>query len=126
MSDGHSPTFWPGDVPGGVPGFTDREETGPTGAGTPHARMEWFWERMRDHEELVGHLTGYHSLRSDYRFEAAIGDAFDRLAEEYAVRPKTHACPECGREWAGPGGCYRGDDGTYHQFAECIPLGENK
>lgn len=69
-----SPTYWPG--------TNDREATGPIGDGTPHARMEWFWVRMEQHEKLIGELTGYHPLRSDYRFEAAIADAFDRLASE--------------------------------------------
>lgn len=75
-----SPGFWPGDSPGGVPGVTDREEVGPIGAGTPHARMHWFWERMRPHEAIVARLTGWNLIRSDYRWEAAIADAFDALA----------------------------------------------
>ena len=76
-----SPSFWPGDVPGGELGHTDREEIGPVGAGTPHARMLWFWERMRQHEALIEELTGWNLLSSKYRFEAAIADAFDKLVE---------------------------------------------
>jgi hypothetical protein len=67
-----SPTYWPGQA--------DREEVGPIGDGTPHARMSWFWERMRQHEALIQKLTGWSPLSSSYRFEAAIADAFDRLA----------------------------------------------
>lgn len=55
------------------------EETGPIGDGTPHARMMWFWERMRPHEKLIGELTGWSPISSTYRFEAAIADAFDKL-----------------------------------------------
>jgi hypothetical protein len=75
-----SPTYWPGEAPGGLPGHTDAEETGPIGAGTPHARMQWFWERMRPHEALVEELTGWSPVSSRYRFEEAVADAFDRLA----------------------------------------------
>jgi len=76
-----SPTYWPGDVEGGIPGVTDHEETGPIGAGTPHARMCWFWDRMHTHDELIAELTGWGPISSTYRFEAAIADAFDKLAE---------------------------------------------
>lgn len=69
-----SPTYWPGQA--------DHEEVGPIGDGTPHARMYWFWERMKGHEGLIEELTGWHGYRSDYRFEAAIADAFDKLAAE--------------------------------------------
>ena len=78
-----SPSFWPGEIPGGIPGYTDHEETGPIGAGTPHARMFWFWERMEQHRQLIEELTGWSPLSSTYRFEAAIADAFDKLAEKY-------------------------------------------
>ncbi len=77
-----SPSYWPGQVPGGEPGYTDHEEVGPIGAGTPHARMQWFWERMRPHEKLIEEMTGWSPISSKYRFEAAVADAFDKLAEE--------------------------------------------
>lgn len=70
-----SPTYWPGQ--------SDHEETGPIGDGTPHARMQWFWERMKGHEALIEELTGWNGFRSDYRFEAAIADAFDKLATQH-------------------------------------------
>ena len=73
---GGSPTYWPGQ--------TDREEVGPIGDGTPHARMHWFWARMRQHEALIEELTGWSPISSAYRFEAAIADAFDLLAERAA------------------------------------------
>lgn len=79
-----SPTFWPGEVPGGIPGVTDYEETGPIGAGTPHARMHWFWERMEEHRELIRELTGYTGFESNIRFEEAIAAAFDKLAAEHS------------------------------------------
>ncbi len=82
-----APGYWPGDVPGGIPGVTDHEEVGPIGAGTPHARMVWFWERMRAHEKLVEELTGWTPVSSTYRWEAAIADAFDRLANERKATP---------------------------------------
>lgn len=44
--------------------------------------MLWFWDRMKKHEKLIEELTGYNPFRSDYRFEAAIADAFDKLVEE--------------------------------------------
>jgi hypothetical protein len=44
--------------------------------------MQWFWDRMRQHEKLIGELTGWHPFSSKYRFEAAIADAFDKLAGE--------------------------------------------
>jgi hypothetical protein len=66
--------------PGYWPGTADREEVGAIGDGTPHARMKWFWERMRPHEKLIGELTGWNPVSSTYRFEAAIADAFDKLA----------------------------------------------
>lgn len=93
-----SPSRWPGDLPGGVPGVTDRDEVGPIGAGTPHARMEWFWERMRQHEELIASLTKWHPFSSTYRFEAAIGDAFDELAKEHGdrIEETRRACGRCG------------------------------
>lgn len=69
------PSFWP-------TGSNNREETGPIGAGTPHARMEWFWERMKPHKPLIEELTGWSPVSSTYRFEAAIADAFDKLAKE--------------------------------------------
>lgn len=78
-----SPSYWPGDICGGEPGYTDHEEIGPIGAGTPHARMYWFWDRMHQHNDLIEELTGWNILSSKYRFEAAIADAFDKLAEEY-------------------------------------------
>ena len=78
-----SPTYWPGQA--------DREEVGPIGDGTPHARMHWLWKRMRFHEDLIAELTGYSSVSSFYRFEAAIADAFDRLAMERASREVTDA-----------------------------------
>lgn len=53
---------------------------GPIGDGTPHARMHWFWERMERHADLITELTGHHWTSSNYRFEAAIADAFDILA----------------------------------------------
>lgn len=81
-----SPGYWPGHLPGGIPGVTDREEVGQIGAGTPHARMEWFWDRMEGHEDLLFELVGYSSVSSTYRFEAAIADAFDKLAEEHKKR----------------------------------------
>lgn len=89
-----SPSFWPGDVPGGEPGYTDHEEVGPIGAGTPHARMEWFWDRMRPHAKLIEELTGWSPFSSKYRFEAAIADAFDKLAQDdlcmcRAIDPET-------------------------------------
>jgi hypothetical protein len=68
------PTFWPG--------LHDHDKVGPIGDGTPHARMCWFWERMRGHERLIAELTGWSPVSSSYCFEAAIADAFDRLAEE--------------------------------------------
>ena len=77
-----APGFWPGEAPGGIPGVTDREETGPIGAGTPHARMRWFWDRMERHKDLIAELTGWSPISSTYRFEAAIADAFDKLAAE--------------------------------------------
>ena len=78
-----SPSFWPGDISGGKSGYTDHEEIGPIGAGTAHARMHWFWERMRTHERLIEELTGWNPVSSKYRFEAAIADAFDKLAEKH-------------------------------------------
>jgi hypothetical protein len=72
----HSPVFWPG--------LHDRKAVGPIGDGTPHARMHWFWDRMRGHERLIFELTGWTSASSVYRFEAAIADAFDQLAEKHA------------------------------------------
>ncbi len=69
-----SPTYWPEQ--------NDREAVGPTGDGTPNARMLWFWERMRKHEGLVESLTGWSPVSNSYRFEAAIADAFDKLADE--------------------------------------------
>lgn len=68
-----SPTFWPGE--------NDHEATGPIGDGTPHARMQWFWERMTGQKKLIEELTGWSPVSSSYRFEAAVADAFDRLAE---------------------------------------------
>ncbi len=77
--------------PGYWPGTADREEVGPVGDGTPHARMGWFWERMRPHEKLIGELTGWNPVSSTYRFEAAIADAFDRLAaRENRVADREH------------------------------------
>lgn len=73
-----SPTYWPGQ--------NDREEVGPIGDGTPHARMQWFWARMRGHQALIEELTGWNPVSSTYRFEAAIADAFDRLVEEHRNR----------------------------------------
>lgn len=72
--NGPSPSFWPGQA--------DHEETGPIGDGTAHARMHWFWERMREHETLVEELTDWSPVSSSYRWEAAIADAFDKLAKE--------------------------------------------
>lgn len=69
-----SPTFWP-------TGPNDREEVGPIGDGTPHARMRWFWKRMECHEQLIAELVGWSPVSSKYRFEAAIADAFDKLAD---------------------------------------------
>ena len=77
----YSPTFWPGEAPGGRPGFTDLEKYGPIGAGTPHARMQWFWERMRSQEAVIAKLTGYSPFSSRGTFESAIADAFDKLVE---------------------------------------------
>lgn len=74
MTEDPYPTFWP-------TGPNNREKTGPIGDGTPHARMHWFWDRMRGHEALIAELTGWNSFRSDYTFEAAIADAFDVLAK---------------------------------------------
>lgn len=90
LTSNPSPGFWPGDLPGGVPGVTDFEVVGPIGAGTPHARMEWFWERIRPHEDLVAELTGWSPVSSTYRLEAAIADAFDRLVAER----RDHVAPE--------------------------------
>ena len=70
-----SPTYWPGQA--------DHEETGPIGDGTPHARMHWFWERMKGHEKLIEELTEWHPTSSSIRFEEAVADAFDRLATEH-------------------------------------------
>lgn len=70
-----SPTYWPGQA--------DREETGPIGDGTPHARMQWFWERMKGHEGLIAELTEWSPFSSSIRFEEAIADAFDKLAAEH-------------------------------------------
>ncbi len=79
-TDKPAPGFWPGDVDGGIPGVTDRKETGPIGAGTPHARMRWFWDRMEKHGKLIEELTGWSPISSTYRFEAAVADAFEVLA----------------------------------------------
>jgi hypothetical protein len=83
MSECASPSFWPGNLPGGIPGVTDHQENGPIGAGTPHARMLWFWKRMEKHEDLIEELTDYDRFSSGRpTFEATIADAFDRLVEE--------------------------------------------
>lgn len=42
--------------------------------------MQWFWERMSSHEKLIEELTGWSPFSSKYPFEAAIADAFDKLA----------------------------------------------
>jgi hypothetical protein len=71
--------------PGYWPGTADHEKEGPIGDGTPHARMEWFWERMRPQEKLIEKLTNWNPISSSYRFEAAIADAFDKLANAHEV-----------------------------------------
>jgi hypothetical protein len=75
------PTYWP-------TGPNNREKIGPIGDGTPHARMEWFWERMRDHEDLIMELTDYHPFSSKGTFEMYIAEAFDILAKEHKGGPK--------------------------------------
>jgi len=45
--------------------------------------MQWFWDRMEQHEKLIEELTGWSPISSKYRFEAAIADAFDKLAEAH-------------------------------------------
>jgi ribosomal protein L12E/L44/L45/RPP1/RPP2 len=86
-----TPGFWPGDAQCGVPGVTDRKEIGNIGAGTPHARMQWFWDRMGPHEKLIEELTGWSELSSTYRFEAAVADAFDKLARDPSAPPQETA-----------------------------------
>jgi hypothetical protein len=44
--------------------------------------MKWFWERMMEHKTLIAELTGWSPVHNTYRFEAAIADAFDKLAAE--------------------------------------------
>ena len=67
----------------------------PIGAGTPHARMRAFWDRMSlaGHDDLIAELTGWNLLRSDYAYEDAIADAFDKLA---AARVSVETPAPCG------------------------------
>jgi hypothetical protein len=58
-----SPTFWPG--------TKDSQEIGPTGDGTPHARMEYFWERMKIHQDLIAELTGWSPFYSELTRETS-------------------------------------------------------
>jgi hypothetical protein len=62
--------------------------------------MHWFWDRMHKHEDLVGALTGYSPVSSTYRFEAAIADAFDKLAERLPLPAPEGVEIEAKRDYA--------------------------